>query len=142
MKGDFLMAKTKKEPAPLWAVLTQGSLLALGTYFLGLLGLSALLVRGSVGEGNSFALIAGLMILSVFLGGLATVRRTPWGAVPSGLITAVVFICALAAAGFGFWGNVAFAGSGGVLAVCALAGGMLAGLAGRRKPRKGKRVRK
>ena len=40
------MGKTKKEPTPLWLVLTQGGLLALGLYFLGLLGLSALLVRG------------------------------------------------------------------------------------------------
>lgn len=134
------MGKTKKEPTPLWAVLTQGSLLALVVYFLGLLGLSTLLVRGSVGERNSFPLIAGLMLLSAFLGGLATVRRTPWGAVPSGLVTAGVFLAALAIAGLAFWESITFTGHGGILMACGLGGGMLAGLAGRRKPRKGKRV--
>lgn len=136
------MGKTKKEPSPLWLVLTQGSILSLGIYFLGLLGLSALLVRGSVGEGNSFPMIAGLAVLSSFLGGLVTVRRTPWGAVPAGLVTAAVFICALGLAGLAFWESITFAGKGGILMSCALGGGMLAGLAGRRKPRKGKRVRR
>ena len=109
------MGKTKKEPTPLWLVLTQGSILSLGIYFLGLLGLSALLARGSVGEERSLSMIAGLAVPSSFVGGLA---------------------------GLAFWESLTFAGKGGLLMACALGGGMLAGLAGRRKPRKGKRVRR
>ena len=136
------MSKTKKEAAPLWMVLTQGSLTALGTYFAGLLGLSALLVRGSVKEGSGFAVTAGLMILSAFLGGLVTVRRTPWGAVPSGLVTAAVFLSALIIAGLAFWESITFMGRGGVLIACGLGGGILAGVIGGHRPRKGKRMRR
>ena len=132
------MGKTQKETA-LWMVLTQGSGLALCVYFVGLMGLSALLVKGTVGEGSAFAAVAGLCAAASFLGALVTVRRTPWGSAAAGLVTGAIFAAALALAGLACWGTVVL-GRGGVLAAGALVGGLGAGLLGGRK--RGKRTRR
>ena len=55
------MGKTKKETA-LWVVLTQGGLVSIAVYFSGLLGLSALVTKGSVGEGRAFVVVVALDI--------------------------------------------------------------------------------
>ena len=66
MKGDFFMAKTKKNVRPLWVVLTQGGLVSLCVYFAGVLGLRALVVNGTAGEGSApgiLAVLCGLLHL-------------------------------------------------------------------------------
>ena len=133
------MGKTKKETA-LWAVLTQGGLVSLAVYFVGLLGLSALVTEGTVGEGSAFIGVLVLCALSSFLGGLVTVRRTPWGGATAGLVTAAVFAGALAMAGLGCWGSLALPGRAIALTAGALAGGLGAGVLGGRK--RGKRARR
>ena len=133
------MGKTKKEAA-LWMVLTQGGLVSIAVYFLGLLGLSALVMKGTVGEGRAFAVVVALDILAAFLGGLVTVRRTPWGGAVAGLVTGTVFAAALAIAGLAFWGNIAVLGRGGVLVAGAVGGSFLAGLVCGRKRKRGKRA--
>ena len=135
------MSKTKRE-TPLWAVLTQGSLVALSIYFLGLLGVSALLVRGTMGEGSAFPLILVLGALASFVGGLITVRRTPWGTLPTGLAIAAIFAFALGITGLAFWESLSFLGRGGLLILAILGGGLLAGVLGGKRKKKGKRVRR
>jgi len=139
MKGDFFMAKTKKEPTPLWLVLTQGGLVSLGVYFGGLLGLSALVVKGTVGEGSAFAAVAALCGAASFFGSLITVRRTPWSPLLSGVVMAAVFVGALAIAGLGCWGGGLLPERVCVLAVFALGGAVTAGVLRRKR---GKRVRR
>ena len=135
------MGKTKKETA-LWAVLTQGGLVSLAVYFLGLLGLSALMVDGMAGEGSAFWWLLALGLLSAFAGGLVTVRRTPWSGAAAGVVTAAVFAAALAIAGLACWGELALLGHGGGLMAAMLLGGLGAGLLGGRKRKRGKRVRR
>ena len=127
---------------PLWIVLTQGSLLALAIYFLGLLGISGLLVNGKVGEGSAFPLTLGLIFTAAFGGAMIAVRRTTLGTLPTGLAIAAIFLFALGVAGLAFWESITFLGRGGILMGGALCGGVLAGLLGGRKRRRGKRVRR
>lgn len=131
------MAKTKKTPAPLWLVLTQGGLTGIGVYFGGLLGLSALVVRGSVGEGSAFAAVAALCGMSGFLGALVTARRTPWSPLLSGVVTAAVFMGGLVIAGAACWGGGLLLERVCVLTVFALCGAVAASLLRRKR---GKRV--
>ena len=59
-----------KTRTPLWLILTQGGLLTLVLYFLGILGLSLLLVNECLGEGGAFPAI-------LVLGGVAAL----WGSI-------------------------------------------------------------
>lgn len=129
------MAKGKKQAA-VWQGFLAGGLTALGIYLLGLLFLAMLLVKGALSEGGSFPAVAVLCALAALAGGLLTVRLT--GQRAGGLLTAAAFLTVLILAGLGFWESIAWLGRGGILLLCGLAGGLLAGLAGPRKRRRGK----
>lgn len=120
------MAKGRKKVAA-WQGFLAGSLLSLGVYLLGLLLMTALLVRGALPEGGSFPAVAVLCALSALAGGVLTVRLTRRRM--SGVLTSAVFLFALVLAGLGFWEEIAWLGHGGVLLLCGLAGGLLAGAA-------------
>lgn len=140
MKGDFfIMTKTKKKAAPLWVVLSRGGLVSLGVYFGGLLGLSALVVNGRVGEGSVFAWAVGLCCVASFAGALTTTGGTPWSPPAAGAITAAVFVGAIAIAGLALDGSLV-PGHGGLLAAGAMLGGFCAGVV--RRKRRGKRTRR
>ena len=135
------MVKAKSK-TPLWLILTQGSLLTLLLYFLGVLGLSLLLVNEWVGEGGAFPVVSVLGCLAALLGGMISARR--WGAEPV-LMGAAVGLCvviSLAAAGIGCWGDVALLGRGGILSLAICGGGVLGGYLAGKKRKKGKRVRR
>lgn len=126
------MAKGRKKLA-VWQGFLAGGLLSLGVYLLGLLLLALLLVKGTVSEGGSFPIVAVLCGLSALAGGVAAVRLTGWRA--GGALAAAAFLSVLALLGLGFWEEVAWLGHGGILLLCGMAGGLLAGLAGRKRRR-------
>ena len=125
------MAKTKKQTAP-WLVLLESVGLALGVYLGGLALLAALAVRGSVGEGAVFPVLAVLCLGASFGGGLLAARRLPWGTLPSALLAVGCFAGLLALVGFCGWDGLLLTGRGGVLLLCTAAGGLLAGVLGSR----------
>lgn len=130
------MAKTKKQAAP-WLVLLESVGMALGVYLGGVALLAALAVRGRIGEGGVFPVMAVLCLLASLGGGLLSARRLPWGTLPSALLAAGCFGALLALVGFCGWDGLALAGRGGGLLLCAVGGGFLAGvLGGRRKVRR------
>ena len=133
------MGKTKKTSA-LWLVLTQGGFVSLAVYFAGLLGLSAMVMKGAVGEGRVFGVIAALCAAASFAGALTTGRRTPWGSLAAGAVSALIFVGGLGMAGLAGWGEILWLQRGAVLAGCALLGGVAAGMVCRH--RRGKRVRR
>lgn len=118
---------------------TGGVLLALGVYLGVLLVLALLLVRGVVGEEGALPMVAACAAVAAFCGGLWCVRSCPWGRLPSALAGAVGFGGVLACVALCWKDGAAWTGSGGVVLACVLAGGVLAGLVGRRR---GKRVKK
>ena len=112
------MTKGRKQAA-VWQGFAQGGLLALGTYFLGLLVLAFLVVKGLLPESGSFIGIAVWCVISALLGGLLTVWRTSIRG--GGLLTgAVTALCC--------WNETAWLGQGGVLLLCAVGGGLLSSL--------------
>lgn len=135
------MAKTKPK-TPLWLVLTQGSLLALAVYFLGMLGLSSLLVNGRIGVGKAFPAILLLGAVAALLAGAVTGRRCSLGPLMAGLAVGGCFVLSLALAGLGCYGGINLLGSGGILAAVICGGGALGGCAVGKKHKKGKRIRR
>lgn len=129
----------KKTPPAAWAGCLQGVLLALGVYLAGILLLALLVVKGVVPANAAFPLTAVLCLLASVGGGLLTVRRGPWGPLPSALLNAVLFAALLILLGMSFWQRITWNGRGGVLLLCILAGGILAGFLGGRRPRRRKR---
>ena len=87
------MTKGRKQAA-VWQGFAQGGLLALGTYFLGLLVLAFLVVKGLLPESGSFIGIAVWCVISALLGGLLTVWRTSIRG--GGLLTGAIFAGVLA----------------------------------------------
>ncbi len=135
------MGKSRKATA-VWAVFLRGTLLALGVYLAGQLLLALLQVRGVLPEQGGYPATAVVCGLSSLLGGLVCVRRSPWGTLPGGLLTAALFALLLIAGGLLFWHGITWTGRGGVLLLCALGGGVLSGLLGGRRGRRGKRKRR
>ena len=135
------MVKTKSK-TPLWLILTQGSLFTLLLYFLGILGLSLLLLNECVGEGGVFPVVSVLGGSAALLGGMVSARR--WGAEPvlMGLAVGGCTVLSLSAAGIGCWGSVALLGRGGILSLAICGGGVLGGYLAGKKRKKGKRVRR
>lgn len=135
------MVKAKSK-TPLWLILTQGSLLTLLVYFLGLPGLSLLLVNEWMGEGGVFPAVSVLGGAAALLGGMVSARR--WGAEPVlvGLAVGGCAVLSLAAAGVGCWGSVALWGRGGILSLAICGGGVLGGYLAGKKRKKGKRLRR
>lgn len=136
------MGKRQKQRTAVWMVFLQGVLLALGIYLLGQLPAAALMVRGSLPESAGFPAAAVLCVLSVTCGGLVTVRRVSWGALPAGLLTAGLFIGVLVLVGLSAWTRITWLGRGGILMLCALGGGLLSGVLGSRRGRRSRRKRK
>lgn len=135
------MAKSKPK-TPLWLVLTQGSLLALAMYFLGILGLSSLLVNGRIGEGRVFPAILLLGAADALLAGAVSARRCSLGPLTAGLAVGGCFALSLALAGLGCCGGINILGSGGILAAVICGGGALGGCMVGKKHKKGKRIRR
>lgn len=133
------MGKERKKTA-LWIVFLRGSIVALGIYLLGVLLLALLVVRGTLPESGTFPILAVLCVIAVLCGSLITVRKSPWGKLPTALLTSVIFGTTLTVVGVSFWREIT--GEGGILLLCALSGGVLAALLGSRKRKAGKRVRK
>lgn len=129
------MAKGRKKLA-VWQGLLAGMLLSLGTYLLGLLCETLLLVKGVLPEGGSFPMAAVLCALAALAGGALSVHLTRWRA--GGVLTAALFLSVLLLAGLGFWEEIAWLGQGGILLLCGLAGGLLAGAAAPQKRRRRK----
>lgn len=125
-----------KSKKPAWRGILAGSLLMLGVYLGGLLLLTLLVVKGALSEGGTFPAVAVLCALAALSGGVLAVRLTGWPA--GGLLSAAAVLAVLALAGLGIWEEVAWLGHGGILLLCGLAGGLLAGVLGRKKRRRRK----
>lgn len=134
------MSKGKKQ-APNGLVFLKGLLLSLGTYLLGQLLVTLLVVKGAIGEESVFPAAAIFCFLSALAGGALCARRPMWGRLPSAMLCAALFAAVLAAIGILCWGEgITWTGHGGILILCALTGGLTAGILGgghkRRKKRK------
>lgn len=129
----------KKTTTAVWMVYLQGVLLGAGCYLAGILLLALLVVKGIVPASAAFPLTAALCLLASAGGGLLTVRRGPWGPLPSALLNAALFAALLILLGMSFWQRITWNGRGGILLLCILAGGILAGFLGGRRPRRRKR---
>ncbi len=132
------MAKGKKKAQPPWLPALEGLGVSLGTYLLGQLLVTLLVVRGSLSEGGLFPAVAALCVLSAFCGGLLCARRPLWGMLPSAMLPAALFAVVLLGVGLLCWEGIAWMGRGGALLLCALAGGLLAGLLSAAGKRRGK----
>lgn len=142
MGEGFIMSKERKKRAP-WEILLRGCLLSLGIYFLGMLFLALLAVKGSLPESGLLPVLGVLCGIAGACGALPAVRGTPWGRLPAGLLSGAAFACVLLLIGACVWqGGFSWSGSGGALIACALGGGVLAAFLGGRKRRTGKRLRK
>ncbi|WP_308589312.1 hypothetical protein, partial [uncultured Oscillibacter sp.] len=109
------MGKAKKQsskPSSAWMPFCKGVLLSLGVYLLGQLLLAGLLVKGALGEGTAFPIIACLCVLAAALGGLLPARRSPWGPLPGGLLCAALFAGLLVAGGALWWEGITWTGRG------------------------------
>lgn len=136
------MGKERKKRAP-WEILLRGCLLSLGIYFLGILLLALLAVKGTLPEDGLLPTLGVLCAAAGLCGALPAVRRIPWGRLPAGLLGGAAFACVLLLLGACIWqGGFSWSGSGGVLIACALGGGVLAAFLSGRKRRTGKRLRK
>ena len=135
------MAKTKRK-TPLWLILTQGSLLAMVMYFLGLMGLSSLLVNGRVGEGRVFPAVLLLGAVAAFLAGTVTARRCILSPLMAGLAVGGCFALSLALAGLGCWGGITVFGQGGILLAVIWGSGSLGGYLAGKKRKRGKRIKR
>ena len=103
----------------------------------GVLLVTLLTVRGLVGEGNAFPLLAGATFCAAFIGGL-TAGGGGAGAAGA-LLNAGLFAALLILVCFGVWGGVTVRGL--ILLAMALLGGVLSGAArGKVGKRRGKRV--
>ena len=118
------MGKERKKTAE-WVWPLRGFLLALGLY-VGLVALTALLtVRGTVGEEVTLPAVGGGCAIAAFVGGVLSARKGSWPPMSGALAVAGgLALCMVAVAV--------------ILLVCCAAGGLLAGLTGRRP---GRRVR-
>ena len=132
-----------KTKTPLWLILTQGGLLTLALYFLGILGLSLLLVNECLGEGGAFPAILVLGGVVSLFGSMISARRCS-GVNPmlAGLAVGSCAALSLAAAGFGCWEGIALLGRGGILFLTICGCGGLGGYLAGKHRKKGKRVRR
>lgn len=136
------MAKGKKKAPPPWRTVLEGLGLSLGIYFLGILLVTLLAVRGSLSESGLFPAVAVLCGLSALCGGLRCGRKPFCGALPSALLPPAIFAAVLSAVGILCWDEVDWAGRGGTLLLCALAGGIAAGLLSAAGGGRGKKKRR
>ena len=132
------MGKKKTPPSP-WMGYLQGTLLALGLYFGGLLLLALLVVRGSVPESAAFPATCALCVLGTAAGGWLASRRSGLGSLPASLLAAALFIAVLAGAGLLCYHSLTWSGRGGGAILCAVSGGVLGGLLGSRRGRRRKK---
>ncbi len=128
------MPKKRKKSVPIWVVCLEGLAAALAMYVIGLMILTALVLRGAMPENFVFASIAILCAASSLLGGVISSRRTHLGVLPGAMLSAGTFAAILVLGGT-CWCGVDWTGEGGGLLACALCGGLLAGLIKRRKTR-------
>lgn len=135
------MGKGKKQ-APDGIVFLKGVGLSLGVYLLGQLLITLLVVKGALSEENMFPMAAVFCVLAALAGGVLCTRCPPWGMLPSAMLCAGLFAAVLAGIGLLCWDGISWTGHGGILILCALSGGVLAGLLGGRRGRKGKHRRK
>ena len=126
-----------------WLTLGEGLLLALGVYLLAAALIALLAVRAVLPEAGTFPALAVGCVLAAWAGAALCGRRSPWGRFPGAMACAGCFLAVLAAVGILCWEEQSWLGRGGILLLCGAVGGLLAGLAGRRRPRRkgGRRVR-
>ena len=127
----------KKRAAPSWSVFLIGDLVSLGTYLLGQLLLTLLVVKGVLPEGRLFPAVAVSCVLAALAGALLCALRPMWGPLPSALLCGVLFAGTIASIGALCWEGIDWMGSW-ILLACALGGAALAGAlgGGRRKRRR------
>lgn len=133
------MGKLKGKTKPLWLVQLMGVAAALAIYLAGEMLLAVFLVKGSLPESAAFPVTVVLCFLSLFCGGLLTVRGSNVNALSSGMIMAGIFAGVLILVSLSCWDKITWTGRGGILLLCVLAGGTLAGFLGTKKRRKIKR---
>ena len=134
------MGKRQKKTEAVWTVFLKGNALALGVYLVGILLAALLLVKGVLPESAAFPVIGALCVLAALGGGVVVARGTTWGTLPAALLNTVIFAALLALVGMACWPEgISWGGRGGVLLLCALAGGVVAGLVGRRRGQRKKR---
>lgn len=126
------MKKGTKQPN-IGVVLLKSTGLSLGGYLLGILLMAFGAVRTNVRDTVLFSVMAGICILSSFLGGTLAARRLPWGTLPSALLGTGCYGMIMMLVGLCAWDQLSVSGRGGVLLLCVIAGGAIAGLAGSRK---------
>lgn len=129
------MGKERKKTAE-WVWLLRGLLLALGVY-VGTVALIALLsVQGTIGQDAALPAVGGACAAASLAGGVLSARKGSWPPMSGALAVSAGLALCMAAVGLTWEEGI---GTGAVvLLVCCAAGGLLAGLAGRRP---GRRVR-
>lgn len=128
----------KKKQTPEWASYLRGILLALGVYLVSQMLVALLLVKGVLPERHSFLVVAVCCVVSALVGGLWG-GKSSLGRLAGGMLVAAGFAVVLVAVGLLCWDGIVWTGHGGILLLCALAGGLLSGLAGGKRSRRGKR---
>jgi len=134
------MGKTKKQVAPPARVMLRGILLTIGAEIVALMVLALLLVKGIVPENVIFPVVAVMCLVATLLGGLSVARKTPWGVMATAMFQAGGVAILMLAIGFGCWQQISWSGQGGCLLLCVLAGGVLAGILGRQKGKRKRRL--
>ena len=124
------------------AVLVRSVLASLGVYVGGVALLALLVVRGVVGEGSAFGVVAVLCGVAAMVSGLLCGRRLPWSALANGLCGAAGFGLVLALVCLCTWDGGP--GTDGIILFgCVLLGGCAAGvLSGKRKKRVARRFKR
>lgn len=115
-----------KAKAP-WVLCLWGGGAAIGSYLLGMLLLTLLMMKGVVPEEKGFAFIACFCVLSALLGGWIS-SRSAWGPLPGALAVTALFAAVLTFSGICWEEPVCRTGEGWILLGCMLGGGVLAGL--------------
>lgn len=129
----------KKQPAA-WSSLLRSVILSVGIYLLLTLLIALLLVKGILPIHIGVVAVLVSCLLATLLGALSFARIAPWGALPSALLAAAAFGVILIVVGLLGWDSgVTWTGRGGAILLAVLAGGVVAGLTGKKRGRRLKR---
>ena len=130
----------RRKSGALWVIVARGVLLSLLVWACGTGLLAGVMTAGVLGEESAFPILLGLTAFAAFLGAVSVVRHTPWGSLMSAAFVAACFTTLLLCMGLLSWRQIAWGGHGGQLLAWSAAGGIAAGILGRRRPKKRRRA--
>ena len=130
----------RRKSGALWLIIARGVSVSLLIWACGAGLLAGVMTAGGVGEEGAFPILLGLTAFAAFAGAFSVTRRTPWGSLMSAALVAGLFTALLLCMGMLSWREIAWGGHGGKLLAWAAAGGIAAGILGRRRPKKRRRA--